>query len=42
VKQAPDQADAWAMLAIMYDTEFAENSIPGPISRARYAAANAP
>jgi tetratricopeptide (TPR) repeat protein len=43
VEQAPDQADAWAMLAIMYDTEFADefNPRPNPLERAMAAAQRA-
>jgi TolB-like protein/Flp pilus assembly protein TadD len=43
VEQAPDQADAWAMLAIMYDTEFADefNLRPNPLERAMAAAQRA-
>jgi len=43
VKQAPDQADAWAMLAIVYDTEFADefNPRPNPLDRAMAAAQRA-
>ena len=43
VREAPDQADAWAMLAIMYDTEFADefNLRPDPLDRAMAAAQRA-
>jgi TolB-like protein/Tfp pilus assembly protein PilF len=43
VEQAPDQADAWAMLTIMYDTEFADefNLRPNPLERAMAAAQRA-
>jgi serine/threonine protein kinase len=43
VEQAPGQADAWAMLAIMYDTEFADefNPRPNPLERAMAAAQRA-
>jgi TolB-like protein len=43
VEQDPNQADAWAMLAIMYDTEFADeyNPRPNPLERAMAAAQRA-
>src|ERR1019366_6120358 len=43
VEQDPRQADAWAMLAIMYDTEFADeyNPRPNPLERAMAAAQRA-
>jgi len=43
VERAPDLADAWAMLAIMYDTEFADefNARPNPLERAIAAAQRA-
>jgi TolB-like protein/Flp pilus assembly protein TadD len=43
VEQNPNQADAWAMLAIMYDTEFADeyNPRPNPLERATAAAQRA-
>jgi len=43
VEQAPDQADAWAMLAFIYDTEFADefNARPDPLERAMAAAQRA-
>jgi len=43
VERAPNQADAWAMLAIMYDTEFADeyNLRPNPLERAITAAQRA-
>lgn len=43
VREAPDQADAWAMLAVMYDTEFADefNLRPDPLDRAMAAAQRA-
>ena len=43
VGQDPNQADAWAMLAIMYDTEFADeyNPRPNPLERAMAAAQRA-
>jgi TolB-like protein len=43
VERDPNQADAWAMLAIMYDTEFADeyNPRPNPLERALAAAQRA-
>jgi TolB-like protein/Tfp pilus assembly protein PilF len=43
VERDPNQADAWAMLAIMYDTEFADeyNLRPHPLERATAAAQRA-
>ena len=43
MEQDPRQADAWAMLAIMYDTEFADeyNPRPNPLERAMAAAQRA-
>jgi len=43
VERAPDQADAWAMLAILYDAEFADefNPRPNPLDRALAAAQRA-
>ena len=43
VERDPNQADAWAMLAIMYDTEFADeyNPRPNPLERATAAAQRA-
>ena len=43
VERDPNQADAWAMLAIMYDTEFADeyNPRPNPLERAMAAAQRA-
>ena len=43
VERDPNQADAWAMLAIMYDTEFADeyNPRPNPLERAITAAQRA-
>jgi serine/threonine protein kinase len=43
VREAPDQSDGWAMLAIMYDTEFADefNPRPNPLDRAMAAAQRA-
>jgi len=43
VERDPHQADAWAMLAIMYDTEFADeyNPRPNPLERAMAAAQRA-
>ncbi|MGA2647599.1 MAG: protein kinase [Candidatus Sulfotelmatobacter sp.] len=43
VERDPNQADAWAMLAIMYDTEFADeyNLRPNPLERAITAAQRA-
>jgi TolB-like protein/Tfp pilus assembly protein PilF len=43
VEQDPNQADAWAMLAILYDTEFADeyNPRPNPLERAMAAAQRA-
>lgn len=43
MERDPNQADAWAMLAIMYDTEFADeyNPRPNPLERAMAAAQRA-
>jgi tetratricopeptide (TPR) repeat protein len=43
VERDPNQADAWAMLAILYDTEFADefNPRPDPLERAMAAAQRA-
>jgi len=43
VERDPNQADAWAMLAFMYDTEFADeyNPRPNPLERAMAAAQRA-
>jgi serine/threonine protein kinase len=43
VERDPNQADAWAMLAILYDTEFADefNPRPDPLERAIAAAQRA-
>jgi TolB-like protein/Flp pilus assembly protein TadD len=43
VERDPNQADAWAMLAIMYDSEFADeyNPRPNPLERATAAAQRA-
>jgi TolB-like protein/Tfp pilus assembly protein PilF len=43
VEREPNQADAWAMLAIMYDTEFADEFNPraNPLERATAAAQRA-
>jgi serine/threonine protein kinase/tetratricopeptide (TPR) repeat protein len=43
VERDPGLADAWAMLAIMYDTEFADefNALPNPLERATAAAQHA-
>ena len=43
VERDPNQADAWAMLAIMYDTEFADEYNPrsNPLERAMAAAQRA-
>jgi TolB-like protein/cytochrome c-type biogenesis protein CcmH/NrfG len=43
VERDPNHADAWAMLAIMYDTEFADeyNPRPNPLERAMAAAQRA-
>ncbi|MBV9340717.1 MAG: protein kinase [Acidobacteria bacterium] len=43
VERDPNQADAWAMLAILYDTEFADefNPRPEPLERAMAAAQRA-
>ncbi len=43
VERDPNQADAWAMLAIIYDTEFADeyNPLPNPLQRAMAAAQRA-
>ena len=43
VERDPNQADAWAMLAILYDTEFADefNPRPNPLERAMAAAQRA-
>jgi TolB-like protein len=43
VERDPNRADAWAMLAIMYDTEFADeyNPRPNPLERAITAAQRA-
>jgi TolB-like protein/Tfp pilus assembly protein PilF len=43
VERDPNQADAWAMLAIIYDTEFADeyNARPNPLERALAAAQRA-
>ena len=43
VERDANQADAWAMLAIMYDTEFADeyNPRPNPLERAMAAAQHA-
>ena len=43
VERDPGLADAWAMLAIMYDTEFADefNALPHPLERAIAAAQRA-
>jgi TolB-like protein/Tfp pilus assembly protein PilF len=43
VERAPDQADAWAMLATLYDTEYADefNARPNPLDRAMAAAQRA-
>jgi TolB-like protein/Tfp pilus assembly protein PilF len=43
VERDPNQADAWAMLAIMYDTEFADEYTPrsNPLERATAAAQRA-
>ena len=40
VERDPNEADAWAMLAILYDTEFADefNPRPDPLKRAMAAA----
>ena len=43
IERDPNQADAWAMLAILYDTEFADefNPRPDPLERAMAAAQRA-
>jgi len=43
VREAPDQADCWAMLAQMYNVEFADefNALPNPLERALAAAQRA-
>ena len=43
VERSPDQADAWAMLAFLYNTEFADefNPRPNPLDRALAAAQRA-
>src|SRR5215472_15409029 len=43
VREAPDLADCWAMLAMMYNVEFADefNVRPNPINRALAAAQRA-
>ena len=43
VREAPDQADCWAMLAQMYNVEFADdfNLLPDPLDRALAAAQRA-
>ena len=43
VERDPNQADAWAMLALLYDTEFADefNARPNPLERAMAAAQRA-
>ncbi|HEX8818014.1 MAG TPA: protein kinase [Terriglobales bacterium] len=43
VEQDPNQSDAWAVLALLYDTEFADefNARPNPLERAMAAAQRA-
>ena len=43
VREAPDQADCWAMLALMYIVEYSDgfNALPNPLDRALAAAQRA-
>jgi len=43
VREAPDQADCWAMLALMYIVEYSDgfNALPNPLGRALAAAERA-
>ncbi|HLM82233.1 MAG TPA: protein kinase [Terriglobales bacterium] len=43
VRQAPDQADCWAMLSLMYIVEYSDgfNALPNPLDRALAAAQRA-
>ena len=43
VREAPDQADCWAMLALMYIVEYSDgfNALPNPLERALAAAQRA-
>ena len=43
VREAPDQADCWAMLAVMYIVEYSDgfNALPNPLDRALAAAQRA-